>query len=219
MGEKIKWHRPKNERDFRIDGATKDILSFSVLFSCSKYAAVEKLCPEYLDYGGRLSDNGKQYADQLFGHSENKRYIKAMKDTLASISHGTYQSDDEEDSAKVDLSDKRKDQALKSLLDQAINLVEGGTKLDPDTLKTVSDIFKKIGLLKDETEVIEPPRRYLPELCHRGCRYRLFMESAIKDGQIEDECQYCRALKFANDNGYKDDVTNRLDIPYTTEQS
>ena len=28
-----------------------------------------------------------------------------------------------------------------------------------------------------------------------------------------DECQYCKALVYANENGYKDDATKRLDIP------
>ena len=57
------------------------------------------------------------------------------------------------------------------------------------------------------------PLRFLPERCFSGCRYRLFVENAVKGGSVIDECQYCKALAYATENGYKDDSAKRLNIP------
>lgn len=66
-----------------------------------------------------------------------------------------------------------------------MTLVERGIDLDADTIKTIVDVFKKAGLLKDEVDQTEAPRRYLPETCNL-CRFKNFVEEHIKAGDIEE---------------------------------
>ena len=89
-----------------------------------------------------------------------------------------------EDEEMEEISEDRKNRALRRLLHNAMRIVEKGSKLDLDDLKTVSDIFKKVGLLKDENgDQIEAPRRYLPEWCST-CKYKVFVEKEIELGNI-----------------------------------
>lgn len=110
------------------------------------------------------------------------------------------------------IDDTRKDNALKSLLNQAMSLVEKGEDLDAESLKTISEIFKKVGLLKDDVEVQEAPRRYLPECCG-SCLYRSFVESHVESGEIENACLRCKALKLAQENGFKYEEKTLLEQP------
>ena len=67
-----------------------------------------------------------------------------------------------------DIDDSRKDKVLKQLLGQAMSLVEGGEGLDPDTMKTVVEVFRKLNILKDDVETEIRPLRFLPERCFQA---------------------------------------------------
>ena len=98
---------------------------------------------------------------------------------------------------------------MKSLRNQAMSMVESGDTLDPDTLKVLTEIFKKLGILKDEVEVQESPRRYIPCRCGE-CDYRSFVESYVETGQIENSCLRCKALDLAKEHGFRYDPKNLL---------
>ena len=72
-----------------------------------------------------------------------------------------------------------------------------------------SDLGDNAGYItpEDDVEVQIHPQRYLPEQC-RFCRYKSFVESAVKEQAIEDECSVCKAMQFAKENGYIYDPTN-----------
>lgn len=205
--EKIQFHRPGNNDEFKQTKTEKDMMSFVVLYGCSNSAAYALFNRHLLDKNGKLNKAGQSECRMFFSHPNNIAYMDAMRAHLEALTKGGKigKSDN--------IDDTRKDNALKSLLNQAMSLVEKGEDLDAESLKTISEIFKKVGLLKDDVEVQEAPRRYLPERCFSGCRYRLFVENAVKSGSVIDECQYCKALAYATENGYKDDSTKRLDIP------
>lgn len=206
--EKIQFHRPANNDEFKQTKAEKDMMSYVVLYGCSNVTAYGLFNRHLLDNSGKLNKAGQSECRMFFSHPNNIAYMEAMRAHLEALTKGTVKvvSNDT-------INDSRKDNALKNLLNQAMSLVERGEDLDADSLKTISEIFKKVGLLKDEVEVQESPRRYLPERCFSGCRYRLFVENAMKGGAVIDECQYCKALAYATENGYRDDATKRLDIP------
>lgn len=189
----------------------KNCIEYAVAFSAKNEEAFLLFHPEYITGDGKLSNEGKRRCKDFFSYSKNKEYRDVyaayLKEFLSKKESGVKS----ETSAIID--DARKDNALKSLLNQAMSLVEKGEDLDAESLKTISEIFKKVGLLKDEVEEEIKPLRFLPERCFSGCRYRLFVENAVKGGSVIDECQYCKALAYATENGYKDDVTKRLDIP------
>lgn len=175
--------RPDNNEDFIISDREKDILSYAVLFGVTKYVAVERLCvKEYTDGRGKITDNGRQYAKKIFGNEEARKYVEAMRDKVAKFTNGTYTATPI-DNDELEISEERKGEALKALFNNALALVENGKSVDADTLKVVSEIYKKIGLLKEDEEVQEKPRRYLPERCSM-CKYKQFIEENVRLGKI-----------------------------------
>lgn len=204
--EKIQFHRPANNDDFKQTRAEKDMMSYVVLYGCSNSAAYALFNRHLLDKNGKLNKAGQSECRMFFSHPNNIAYMDAMRAHLEALTKGgkIVKSDN--------IDDTRKDNALKSLLNQAMSLVEKGEDLDAESLKTISEIFKKVGLLKDEVEVQEAPRRYLPERCS-ACSYRSFVESNVEGGGIINECDFCRTRRFAEENGWHYDPTKNLDLP------
>lgn len=205
--EPIKFHRPPNNDEFKQSKKEKDMMAYTVLFQCPNSTAYALFNPEVCDKNGKLNKAGQSLCRQFFSHPNNIAYMDALKAHLSAVTKG----------GKVvkndNIDDTRKDNALKSLLNQAMSLVEKGEDLDAESLKIVAEIFRKLNLIGEDVGTEIRPLRFLPERCFSSCRYRLFVENAVKGGSVIDECQYCKALAFANENGYKDDSTKRLDIP------
>ena len=205
--EKIQFHRPANNDDFKQSKLEKDILVFPLLYGCSNATAYALFHPELCDRNGKLNKAGQRVCRMFFSHPNNIAYMDAMRAHLEALTKGAVKT------LSADaINDSRKDNALKSLLNQAMSLVEKGEDLDAESLKTISEIFKKVGLLKDEVEVQEAPRRYLPERCG-ACSYRSFVESHVDGGEIVNECDFCRTRRFAEENGWHYDATKNLDLP------
>lgn len=211
MADSIIPKRPLNDGDFAsIKANDRDCLSYSVAFNVPNERAFALFHPEFLDEQGKLTKVGKIQCRQFFSYAKNKEYADAYRKTLDSFFGKGHTV---ADNIAGDIDDSRKDKVLKQLLGQAMSLVEGGEGLDPDTMKTVVEVFRKLNILKDDVETEIRPLRFLPERCFSSCRYRLFVENAVKGGSVIDECQYCKALSYATENGYRDDSTKRLDIP------
>lgn len=202
--EKIQFHRPANNDEFKQTKAEKDMMSYVVLYGCSNVTAYGLFNRHLLDNSGKLNKAGQSECRMFFSHPNNIAYMEAMRAHLEALTKGTVKvvSNDT-------INDSRKDNALKNLLNQAMSLVEKGEDLDADSLKTISEIFKKVGLLKDEVEVQESPRRYIPVRCGE-CDYRSFVESYVETGQIENSCLRCKALDIAKEQGFRYDPKNLL---------
>lgn len=169
--------RPK-VYDKSIKRFDADILTYSVLFGTSNYDAYVRFHPEY-KMGIGNAQVGKAEAKQFFQYAKHREYIDAYIATLEEFLNGK-----RERSKSFDVDDNRKDKALKALLSRAMSLVEENDSLDPDTLKTLTEIFRKTGILKDEVEVQEAPRRYLPATCN-SCEYKKFIDEQVELGNIE----------------------------------
>lgn len=197
--------RPAKDSQFAgIRAGDKDCLSVSVAFGWPNEKVYAMFHPEFVEGGGRLNKEGKRQCAQFFAYAKHREYMDAYRETIASgsVSVG---SDD------VAIDDSRKDRALKSLLNQALTLVEKGD-LDADTLKIATEIFRKVGLLRDDDAHEIRPLRFLPERCS-ACRARIFVESAVANGDVLDMCQYCKARQKAEENGYRFESNDLLDIP------
>lgn len=201
--------RPKSFDNTAIRKADADCLTYVVLFGCKNEDAFARFHPEFVDQSGKLNVAGKKASRQFFIYAKNKQYIDNYRETLAEFLGKSNKTDRSDLSDDSDLSDSRKDKALKSLLNQAMSLVEGSGDLDAETLKIAAEIFKKVGLLKDEVEQQEAPRRYLPERCS-ACLYKSFTESHVESGEIENACLRCKALAMAVEYGFCYDPTNLL---------
>lgn len=195
--------RPANDGQFAgIRAGDKDCLSVSVAFGWPNEKVYAMFHPEFIGEHGRLTKTGKTQCAQFFAYAKHREYMDAYRDTVAGSEGRRAESGEEID-------DSRKDRALKSLLNQALTLVEKGG-LDADTLKIATEIFRKVGLLKDDDVSVEAPRRYLPARCGE-CLYKSFVEGHVETGDIENECLRCRALKVAQENGFRYDPRDLLE--------
>lgn len=207
--ERLIPNRPSPDTS-KIPASDKDMLSYAIAFAIPNQKAFALWHPEFLDSSGKLNKTGRAACTQFFNYSKNREYADSYAAYLKEFLNG---DKGKGETHLIEVDESRKDKALKSLLNQAMSMVESGDTLDPDTLKVLTEIFKKLGILKDEVEVQESPRRYLPCRCRTECQYRLFVESHIEGGEIANECDYCRTRKFAEENGWHYDPTKNLDLP------
>ena len=184
--ERLLPNRPSPDTS-KIPASDKDMLSYAIAFAIPNQKAFALWHPEFLDSSGKLNKTGRAACTQFFNYSKNREYADSYAAYLKEFLSG----DKEKSEAHlIEVDESRKDKALKSLLNQAMSMVESGDTLDPDTLKVLTEIFKKLGILKDEVEVQELPRRYIPVRCGE-CDYRSFVESYVETGQIENSCLRC----------------------------
>lgn len=201
--------RPLNDGDFTaIKANDRDCLSYAVAFNVPNERAFSLFHPEFLDESGKLTKVGKSQSKQFFSYAKNKEYADAYRETLAEFLNRGVAVNSDMESEEID-----GDALARKILSDLAAMVKNGRIQDFEILKIATDILNKYGVLKGSEERVIPPIRFLPERCFSSCRYRLFVENAVKGGSVIDECQYCKALAFANENGYKDDSTKRLDIP------
>ena len=176
--------RAKNESDFpQLKVLDKKIVAAAVLLQLDNQSAFALYHPEYIDGSGRLNEAGKQDSKFFWSYGKVKDYRQSYEGTVQEFLGARARAAAAKESVEID--DSRKDRALKSLLNQAMSMVEGGVDLDADTLKTITEIFKKLNILKDEVEVQEKPRRYLPEQCS-ACEYKKFIDAHVVSGDIEE---------------------------------
>lgn len=201
--------RPLNDGDFAaIKANDRDCLSYAVAFSVPNERAFSLFHPEFLDESGKLTKVGKSQSKQFFSYAKNREYADAYRETLAEFLNRGVAVNSNMESEEID-----GDALARKILSDLAAMVKNGRIQDFEILKIATDILNKYGVLKGSEERVIPPIRFLPERCFSSCRYRLFVENAVKGGDLVDECQHCRALRYANENGYKDNPTNRLDIP------
>ncbi len=207
--------RAKNEADFpQLKKIDKDIVADAVLFGADNQTAFMRFHPEYVSTDGKtMNQAGKQASRQFWSWGKVKDYRQSYEQTVQEFLNGKKSIGRITDTEGDGNSDKRKDRAIRKLVSDCLAAIEDNVALDPETLKDFVTMAKALGVLKDEEEQQIRPIRFLPTLCASECRYRLFVENAVKGGDLVDECQYCRALRFATENGYHDDATKRLDIP------
>lgn len=208
--------KAKNDEEFTtLKKGEKEIIVYAVLCNVDNQTAFLRYNPHYAISVGKtspkyaLSDLGKRECKNFWSYPKVRAYRESYENTLAEFL-GRKSASKSEIIGEID--ESRKDKALKSLLNQAMSLVEGSGDLDAETLKIAAEIFKKVGLLKDEVEQQVRPLRFLPERCG-SCRARIFVESAVANGEVLDMCLYCKARRAAEENGYRFESNNLLDIP------
>lgn len=208
--ERLIPNRP-NPDTSKIPASDKDMIAYMVAFNTPNQKAFALWHPEFLDSSGKLNKTGRAACTQFFTYSKNREYADSYAAYLKEFLSKKEQPKSE---ASAIIDDARKDNARVALYNKVIRLIEGDDELDPDTLKIAVDMAKKLSIVADDAENQEvKPVRFLPERCFSGCRYRLFVENAVRGGSVIDECQFCKALAYATENGYKDDATKRLNIP------
>lgn len=187
----------------------RQVVAYAVLFGVGNQEAYMRFHPQYIDGSGKqMNATGKKESAQFWNYGKVKDYREAYEKELAEFL-GREQT---VRNIETDIDDNRIEGALKKLLNHTIGLLDNGDNLDPDSVKTIVEVFRKMNLLKDEVEQEVRPLRFLPERCG-SCRARIFVESAVANGEVLDMCQYCKARRAAEGNGYRFESNNLLDIP------
>lgn len=170
--------RPSNDSEYpSISAADKDCIVAHVLLGFPKERTFGLFHPEYLGTSGKLNEMGKTMCKQFFSYAKHREFADAYSDTLDKVMSGG------KSRAVEEIGENRKERLLRKLMSDIADSVEGNNNLDPEVLKDLTDLLKKVGLLKEEEEKVEAPRRYLPETCD-ACRYRKFVEDGIANGDI-----------------------------------
>lgn len=143
----------------------------------------------------------EDYVKQFYARKEVKEYIEAYQATLDALLHPVAKKTE-----PVGSLEERKAKAKTKLVEFAMSLADNIEQAeDPEFVLKMAD---KAGLLDGDEQVEEVPRRYIPQSCLNGCRYRMFVEE-----NCEDECQFCRYKKYGEENGVHFENEEMLDIP------
>lgn len=176
-----------------------DGLTYYVLSGCSRETAFLKFVrPDFI--GSKATPAIKAAVSQFFGSKEAKDYIEAYKKTIEDLLA-------EKDKPKVTEGgsmEERKARAKTKLVEFAMELANNIEAAEDK--ESVLKIADKVGLLDQDENIEEQPRRYLPESCG-SCSYRQFCEN-----NAEDMCQYCKYHKHGEENGVHYEKENMLDI-------
>ena len=207
--ESLIARRPAKDSQFAgIRAGDKDCLSVSVAFGWPNEKVYAMFHPEFIGENGRLTKTGKTQCAQFFAYAKHREYMDAYRETIAKGGGARVESGED-----LAIDDSRKDKAMKSYFNKVLNLLNKGAELDPDTLKVTTEILKKIGWLKEDGERVVSPVRILPALCKKECRYRKFVETAKMEEELIDDCDYCKARRFAEEHGFVYDPCTVLDLP------
>lgn len=193
---------PLRPQDFisNLSQPEQTCLSWYVLSGCTRKEAYLAFAhPEFMVSGSKPAFEASM--KEFFASKDVKAYIEAYNKTLDAFLHPVQVKSEPKGSLE-----ERKAKAKTKLVEFAMSLADNIDQAsDPEFVLKVAD---KAGLLEGDEEVEEQPRRYIPQSCLAGCRYRLFVEE-----NCEDECQFCRYKKYGEENGIHFKNEEMLDIP------
>ncbi len=188
--------RPKGKK-FNLTTEEMDCLTYYVISGCTKETAFLKFArPDFV--GSKAVTTIKSVVSQFYASKDAKDYIDAYRATIEEVINPkpveTKESNIEE----------RKAKAKARLVEFAMTLADNIEDAeDPEAVLKIAD---KIGLLDQDEQVEEVPRRYLPVQCGE-CRYRSFVEE-----NCVDECQLCKYRKYGEVNGIHYEPEKQLEI-------
>lgn len=169
--------RPSGSK-FDLKPEEMDCLTWFVLSGCPRDEAFLRFIrPDYL--GNRNSPAVKDAVKQFFAMAQVRDYMEKYRDTINAQSRPKEKPAGSLEEKKA----KAKTKLVEFAMDLADNIDQAD---DPEFVLKIAD---KAGLLDQDEEVVEQPRRYLAEDCD-GCRYRKFIEEnceEVPDGTVFDE--------------------------------
>lgn len=192
--------RPKDKRRYDLTDREKDCIVWYVLSNCKKEDAYLIFVRPDLSIS---KQNLKIATSQFFASADVRNFMSSYRNTLEGASPSKEQDVTSEDR------EKRAVDAVKNFTDKIVEKMSGDFE-NIDDMDAVAKLADRVGVLDDKKKIEEKPRRYLPETCSK-CSYRVFVESNIEQGKIENECDRCRTRKFAEEHGWKYDATKNLE--------
>lgn len=193
---------------YKLSAEQCDCLTWYLLKGCTQAQAYGLFVRTDLVFQKSLL---RTEAQQFFSSAEAVAYLKAYEYAIGNAAT----QDNAPKSKEIDAKEleQKKLSAIKALVTWATEKSVDIDNLDEDTATLVLKVADKVGLFDDMEKAEEKPRRYLPVRCQSECQYRLFVEQNIKNGNMLNECDYCKARAFAEKQGFKYDATKNLNIP------
>lgn len=191
--------RPKGQR-FHLEEQEMNCLVWYVLSNCKKEEAYLIFVRPDLAVSRQ---NLKLATSQFFASTSARDFISAYKDTLEGACNSDAEGVGEQDR------EKRAGEAVQKFTDKIVDKM-GSDFETVDEMDAIAKLADRVGVLDGKEKVEEKPRRYLPQTCS-ACSYRLFVESNIEQGNIENECDRCRTRRFAEEHGWKYDATKNIE--------
>lgn len=193
----------------QVKALDRKIIAAAVLLGLPNQDAFKLYHPEFVDSSGKLNKSGQNQSSMFWAYGKNREYREQYEKELAEFL-GRSQTNSS-GSLGADISEADITKALRAMLRYVVeNAVDMDNLEDPATFLKIAD---KTGLFDRIEQKEELPRRYLPVRCRQECQYRVFCEQAMENGEIENECTYCKALAYAIERGYRYDPTTNLSIP------
>lgn len=176
-----------------------DALTYYVLSGCTRETAFLKFArPDFI--GSKSTPTIKAAVSQFFASREAKEYIEAYKKTIEDLLAEKAKPKETGESMEA-----RKARSKTKLVEFAMTLADDiENAADPEAILKIAD---KVGLLEQDEQAEEQPRRYLPESCG-SCAYRQFCED-----NTEDMCQYCKYRKHGERGGVHFSKEEMLEMP------
>lgn len=205
--------RPDNDSEFNLRRAEKDLLLVKYLFGYSNTRAFALFNPHLATERGTLTRIGSEMCNQFFSHPKNIEWLENYERTLLAALKGVSKPSTHQAEEEGEISEETLDKYYRIYTRKMLQDLADDKELDSDTKKLFMEYFKRMGKFKEDAEAVMKPVRVLPTRCKSECRYRLAIESLKTQGEIMDDCEYCKARAFAEERGFKYDAETVLDVP------
>lgn len=172
-----------NQGKFDLKAEEMNCLNWIVLSGCTREDAFLRFVrPDYM--GTKSAPAIKEAVKQFFAMAQVREYMEAYKETISSRPRP------KEHTGPAITMEEKKAKAKTKLVEFAMSLADNIEQADdPEFVLKIAD---KAGLLDQDEEVVEQPRRYLPVTCG-NCEYKKFVEENCdceEDGtEFEGESQ------------------------------
>ena len=187
---------------YKLSTSDQDALSWYYLSGESQTEVYRKFIRPDLQTSKAALD---KLAKAFFADKEVQKYLSDYEATINAL----FEPKDKPKPTKALTEEEMKERLLKGIdrmKEFALNQADIIDTLDEPG--EVIKLWRNLGLFGEEEEVIEAPRRYLPESCNLGCRYKAFCEQ-----ECEDLCEICKYKKYANENGVHYETKEQLINP------
>lgn len=205
--------RPDNDSEFDLQRAEKDMLLVKYLFGYSNTRAFALFNPHVATERGTLNRIGSEMCRQFFSHPKNIEWLENYERTLLATLKGVNKANTRQDDGNGEISEETLDKYYRIYTRKMLQDLADDRELDSDTKKLFMEYFKRMGKFKEDAEAVMKPVRVLPTRCKSECRYRLAIESLKTQGEVMDDCDYCKARAYAEERGFKYDPATVLNVP------
>lgn len=186
---------------YNLSGPDQDALSWYYLSGESQTEVYRKFIRPDLQTSKAALD---KLAKAFFAEKEVRKYLSDYEETINAL----FEPKEKPKPAKTLTEEEMKERIMKGIDKLKEFAFDQADIIDTlDEPGEVIKLWKSLGLFGDEEEVVEAPRRYLPEMCSE-CRYKVFCEQ-----ECEDLCERCKFKKYANENGVHYEIKEQLTNP------